>query len=180
MLYTNNPKFWASSYKKPHKLIPWLEHDRSLTDKLCSIKGQVALNVLSQQWVKPTWWDTFFLSIQEDTIFQREIIMESQGIPYWYARTIIPKTCYDRHETFFDRLKKESVRNLIFDNDAVRRVQFMVYPIDKQCIEFYWVNKLLPHFEGTAWVRLAEFSIQNNASFFLLEILLPELEGVCQ
>ena len=60
----------------------------------------------------------------------------------------------------------------------MHRVQFMVYPIDKQSIEFYWVNKFIPDFEGCAWVRLAEFSIQNSASFFLLEILLPELEDV--
>ena len=178
MLYTNIPKSLAVSFEKPPKLISWLEHNHSLTDKLRSIKGCVTLNVLSQQWIKPTWWDTFCLSITNETIFQREILMESQGIPYWYARTIIPKASYDLHTSFFNRLQNESVRNLIFDNEIVHRVQFMVYPIDKQSIEFYWVNKFIPDFEGCAWVRLAEFSIQNSASFFLLEILLPELEDV--
>lgn len=164
--------------EEPQGLIPWLHYSDSLTDKLKTAKGCVNLTLCSQGWIKPTWWDKYFLSIQNELIFQREIIMESQGTAYWYARTIIPQSCYELDKTFFKRLEHESIRNLIFESSDVRRVQFQVYPIDQQHLEFYWLSQFFPCIRGNVWVRLAEFSFQNKGSFYLAELLLPELEGV--
>lgn len=173
----NSNSILSTDIKESKLLSEWLNHKNSLTDKLLSAKGSVDLELLSQKWVKPTWWDNYLLPIKSDLLFQREIMMRSQNIDYWYARTIIPQQCYSLNPKFFYRLEHESIRNLIFGNEDVERVNMACYTIDKQCIEFHWVKKYINTLKGTLWVRFAEFSFQRLESFYLMEILLPELEN---
>lgn len=177
MHINSQPIFFAET-KDPEFLKDWREHQHSLTDKLKVAKGSTQLKLISQSWIKPTWWDRYLLQINDELIFQREIMMRHHGIDYWYARTIIPQKCYNLNPDFFKRLEKESIRNLIFDEDKVHRVHMINYPIDKQCIEFNWVKKHLNMVHGMLWVRLAEFSFQHLESFYIAELLLPELESV--
>lgn len=169
---------FAVEAQSSEQLAQWLHYRDSLTDKLMNIKGTVQLELISQQWVKTDWWDKNLLHIRDESVFQREIIMNSLGISYWYARSIIPKTCYDLDPVFFDRLQQESIKELIFGNGSVQRIHSIAYPIDQQCVEFYWVTKYIHLVEGILWVRLAEFSFKQQESFYLAEIILPELETV--
>ena len=168
----------AFDSQEPKNLSAWLNYHHSLTEKLQESLGAINLELLSQKWVKPCWWDYYFLQIKDDLVFQREIIMRSHGIKYWYARTIIPQKCYELNPALFDRLQKESVGNLIFGNNEVNRVAHHYYSVDHHCIEFYWVKKHINTIHGTLWVRFAEFSIRNQECFYLVEILFPELEKV--
>lgn len=177
-MYFNNQLILSADVKKLEPIVPWVGHQDSLTDKLKKSKGSVELKLISQKWVQPTWWDSFSLKIKDKLLFEREIIMSSQNIDYWYARTIIPQKCFDLDPIFFQRLKNESIRNLIFTGDIVQRVQMIDYPINNQCIEYYWIKKHINTFEDSFWVRLAEFSVHQSESFYLMEILLPELENV--
>lgn len=192
-MYINNNPLLVADSKKPISLSDWINHQNSLTDKLLASKGSIDLELLSQEWTTPTWWDKYLLQINlicdvedregeviksQQLVFQREILMRSENIAYWYARTIIPQKCYDLNPDFFGRLEKESIRNLIFGNHEVHRVLMTGYPIDKQCIEFYWVKKYINTIKGTLWVRFGEFSYHHMESFYLMEILLPELENL--
>ncbi|MCW8385763.1 chorismate lyase [Fluoribacter dumoffii] len=158
-------------------LTEWLNHPNSLTDKLYQIKGDARIQLLSQSWTYTDWWDRYLLQIPDERVFQREIIMKSHGIPYWYARSIIPKKCYELDPVFFGRLQNESIKNLIFDREKVSRLQCINYPVDQRCLEYYWVKKNLD-VTGVLWLRLAEFSFQHKESFYLVEIMLPELETI--
>lgn len=100
--------------KGPGLLKDWLEYQGSLTDKLKAMTGDAELERLSQNWSIPNWWDKYVLCIQDKSIFQREIVMKNQGIVYWYARSVIPQSCYALKPEFFNRLENESIRNLIF------------------------------------------------------------------
>lgn len=160
----------------PEKLSSWLYYSHSLTDKLKNEKGQCSLALLSQGWATASWWDKYNLLINEPFIYQREILMQAENITYWYARSVIPKSCYELNEAFFKRLEKESIRNLIFESDDVKRIDFKVYAIDNTCIEYHWLKPYLPLQEERLWLRLAHYSYCNQASFFLIEILLPSLE----
>ena len=177
MHINNQPLFFAES-NKPDALKDWREHQDSLTDKLHSAKGSIQLDVLSQKWIKPTWWDKYLLQINDEFIFQREIMMKHLDIEYWYARTIIPQKCYALNPDFFRRLENESIRNLIFNNDNVHRVTMINYPVNNQCIEFNWVKRNLNNVKTDIWARLSEFSFEHVESFYLIELLFPELEGV--
>lgn len=155
--------------------LEWLNYKQSLTDKLRNVKGDACIDLLTQHWVSTDFWSKSLLDVQDTLVFVREIIMRSHNTPYWYARTIIPKRCYDLAPDFFLRLHKESVRNLIFDTEQVTRINSINYPVDEQCVEFYWVRKYLPAVSGILWVRIAEFAFMEHASFYLIEIMLPEL-----
>ncbi|MGL5742496.1 MAG: chorismate--pyruvate lyase family protein [Legionella sp.] len=162
--------------QRSSRLLEWLEHQASLTDKLKQTNGDAQLELLSQNWVNADWWDKNVLQIQDERVFCREIMMKSHGIPYWYAMSIIPQQCYDLDPSFFDRLKNESIKNLIFDENRVQRTHSLSYPLDNQCIEFYWVQKHIPSVAGILWARLAEFVFQEKESFYLIELILPEIE----
>ncbi|KTD68092.1 MULTISPECIES: chorismate--pyruvate lyase family protein [Legionella] len=174
-----NPQsiFTVNAQSSEH-LSEWLNHQASLTDKLYQIKGDAQIELISQCWVNTDWWDKNLLQIQDEMAFQREIIMKSGGVAYWYARSIIPKKCYDLDPAFFGRLKDESIKNLIFNEEKVHRLKWFSYPADQQCLEYYWVKRHVNSVNGVLWVRLAEFSFQQKESFYLVEIMLPELERI--
>lgn len=174
-MYINKQPIYIADTKSPGFLHEWADHESSLTDKLERIIGRTHLSLLSQDWITPTWWDKCLLKISDDLLFQREILMKSQNIDYWYARTIIPKKCYDLDPEFFKRLETESVKNLVFGQDTVQRLSKIYYPIDPQCLEYYWIKKYIKGIQGTLCVRLAEYSFQKKQSFYLAEILLPAL-----
>src|SRR3989338_3245735 len=127
-MYINNQPVFTAETDHPEALSDWRVHPYSLTDKLLALKGSTQLELISQKWIKPTWWDTYLLQIKDTLIFQREIMMKHQNIDYWYARTIIPQKCYHINPDFFKRLEKESIRNLIFDSHLVHRVSMVSYP----------------------------------------------------
>ncbi len=177
-MFINNRPIFVASPKNIDSLRDWREYSHSLTNKLQTVKGTVQLDLISQKWTQSTWWDKYLLQIHDEFIFEREILMKHQNTVYWYARTIIPQKCYNSDPELFKRLEKESIRNLIFDNPKVHRVAMIDYPIDQQCIEFNWVKKHLNYIDGIIWVRLAEYSLNYLESFYLAELLLPELESV--
>ncbi|MFT4058254.1 MAG: chorismate lyase [Legionella sp.] len=160
------------------QFLEWVNYQDSLTDKLRKAKGDAHLELITQQWITTDLWSKSLLDVHDVSVFQREIIMKGYGVPYWYARSIIPQKCYDLEPEFFKRLEKESIRNLIFDEPRVRRINAINYPIDDQCVEFYWVKKYIDDIHGTLWVRIAEFLFQQQESFYLIEIMLPELGDI--
>lgn len=174
MLIHNQPIYVAEP-KNPEFLKDWREHAYSLTDKLQAALGSIQLEVISQLWKTPDWWDTHFLGIANELVFQREIMMKHHNVEYWYARTIIPYTCYYHDAEFFKRLEKESLKHLIFDTPRVNRIHRIDYSINSSCIEYHWVKKQLSWLDDILWIRLAEYSLDELQSFYLAEILLPEL-----
>lgn len=166
-----------SMIQVPKALESWLYYEQPLTDKLKMLSGDAELKLLSQDWVFSQFWDKDALDLEEN-IFQREIFMKSQGEVYWYARTIIPLSCYTIAPDFFKRLERESIRKLIFNEPKVQLVKRLVYSINDDSIEFQWMKRYLPTIQGTFGVRLAEFKFQEMGSFYLVEILFPKLGEV--
>ncbi|TAL61907.1 MAG: chorismate lyase [Legionella sp.] len=164
--------------EEPKGLISWVNYELSLTDRLEKLNGSAELELLSQNWVIPSWWERHVLKITDSQIFQREIMMRSHGKEYWYARTLIPQASYNLNPHFFNRLQKESIKNLIFDNPEVERQGLRTYAINAKCLEFYWIKKHLEQLNGTIWVRFADYLYTGLGPFYLLELLLPELEQI--
>ncbi|KTC78316.1 chorismate--pyruvate lyase family protein [Legionella brunensis] len=159
----------------PAVLLPWLTHELSLTDKLKDECGEASLSVLNQRWEQPNWWDKFVLGLSGKKVIHREIIMSACDTPCWYARTIIPDHCYQANPPFYDRLQKESLGVIVFNTPAVKRNQMIHYPINVSCLEYHWFPSVLTEENSRLWVRLSIFSLAHNATFHLVEILLPGL-----
>lgn len=168
----------TADVQAPLGLSQWLNHELSLTDKLVNCTGNAELEVISQRWATTSYWDRNVLNIVEPQVFQREILMRSHGKEYWYARSLIPQSCYEANPEFFDRLKNESIRNLIFNNPEVVRSQLVTYPVNSHCLEYYWVKNHLPSVNGPLWVRFCRYLYAGIQPFFLFELLFPELENL--
>ncbi|RUR19685.1 chorismate lyase [Legionella sp. km535] len=177
-MFINNQPIYTTQSTASASLRKWLEYEDSLTAKLISSMGGAELDRVFQNWAHTDWWTRYVLHIQDDRVFLREILMKNNGVEYWYARTIIPQSCYDSHQDFFNRLSNESIRNLIFGEPRVQKIQMICYPVDSECIEFQWVKNHLKSANGILWVRLAEYTVDQKHRFYLVEILLPQIESV--
>lgn len=169
------PDNLAASPVASEILNPWLVYTQSLTDKLRQETGDAQLSVINQNQIQATWWDRFVLKIDAQAVTQREILMSAHGNPCWYARTIIPENTLAANELFFGRLKQESLGDIIFGNDSIKRINMINYVIDANCIEYYWLDSAMRGQSQIFWARLAMFDMNGAAPFFLIEILLPGL-----
>lgn len=157
----------------PKQLKQWLDHDLPITSKLNALTGDAHLNLLFQGWLPSDWWSASMAQINEPC-FQRNIVMSSHGANYWYARSIIPQSCYQLENKFFNRLENESIRNLIYNEPKVRMLRRLIYPINEACLEWYWVTQFITS-NTTLWVRVKEYSFLDFGVFYLIEVFFPNL-----
>jgi chorismate lyase len=165
----------------PENILPWLTYVELLTEKLYNQAGNTSMSVLNQSQTTATWWDRYVLKLDFEAVFHREIVTSAWEKPCWYARTIIPMTTYKSHKLLFDKLRFESLGKLIFGNNKIKRESLEYYSINKQDIEFQWLTRDLYKESEILWVRRSVFYLPTNAKFYLVEILLPDLEKyTCQ
>ena len=168
------------TYRPPACLFPWLVYDKSLTQKLNSLVGTARLDVLNQAWEMPDSWDQTILSLNCEQVMHREILMWAFDSMCWYARSILPLSTYQANVTLFDRLKNESLGELIFNSHQIERVSLTHYAISPQSMEYAWLSDGMHENAPVLWVRLSEFrssmtESKESCSFYLIEILLPGL-----
>ena len=175
MVIQGNKKLYPVNQAAPEFLLPWLTHRDSLTQKLKNNTGCARLQVLKQQWEDIDWWDKNALIIQDDQVFRREIIMWANDEACWYARTTIPKQTYQAAPLLFDRLQTESLSELIFNEDRIKRNQLMYYAINEACVEYHWLPKNMLSNAPVLWGRLSTLMVNDTEPFYLVEILLPAL-----
>ena len=168
----------------PEKLLPWLTRDTSLTDHLFALTGEASLQLVSHLWLRSDWWDQYVLSIKQQTLLRREIVMISQKTPCWYARTIAEESTYQAYPEFFARLEHGSLNTLLFKEQLAVRESKVIYSVTKDNLEFYWIKQALSHLHYPAtilpldcelWGRRSRFLIDGQAPFYLIEFFLPGL-----
>ncbi|RUQ89716.1 chorismate--pyruvate lyase family protein [Legionella septentrionalis] len=167
--------FPSPAVEPPAKLLPWLTHRQSLTEKLKAITSGVRLQVLMQQWGWRGWWDNYILHLNSGRVLHREIVMKVGEEACWYGRTILPEKTYQHNAALFKRLQNESLGQLIFGANNIERISLVYYPITPKVIEYHWLDAALHHGAPALWGRLAEFIVCDHFPFYLLEILLPGL-----
>ena len=157
-------------------VLRWLTYQDSLTANLQVLANNVSLQILSQGWKGIGWWDNKVLNLTGNEVFIREILMSANKEPCWYARTIIPDITYKSAPDFFNRLGKESLNMLIFNETKVKREKLSYYAISNQTLEYYWLSSELHNNQSTLWVRISSFVFNKKFPFYLIEILLPAIE----
>lgn len=167
-----------SSYTPPPCLLPWLNYQLSLIDKLKSFTPLVNLEVLQHEWEMCNTWDIQTLQLKEETVLHREILVRAGEKPCWYARTIIPWSTYFKAESFFMRLEHEPLGHLIHHNPAISRKEFQYYAIAQKMFEYQWIQARIPISTPILWGRLSTFEWSKIARFYLVEVFLPDLVGI--
>lgn len=175
MIARNEKTFFPIEEEVPTLLLPWLTYQDSLTDHLREKAGTCRLQILNQQWISPQWWDYRVLSIDAKSLLHREILMHAGQDICWYARSLIPDTSFEADAAFFNRLKNESLGQLVFNEEKVKRTHLIYYPINQQSIEYHWLKHIAQPLTEVLWLRLSTFYLKDKYPFFLIEILLPGL-----
>ena len=159
----------------PLPLLSWLVHEQSLTQKLQSVAGDARLEVCDQRWEIANAWDQRVLNLDASTVMHRDITMWAFDSSCWYARTILPDATYQANSTLFDQLKHEPLGHLIFNGTEITRSSLVHYSITPSSEEYTWLSASLHQDAPILWLRLSEFKVEGQHSFFLVEILLPGL-----
>lgn len=166
----------SSTIKPQAYLLPWLNYRDFLTQKLRLEAGDARLQVIGQRWESPNWWDKYVLTLENEQVMHREILMWALDNCCWYARTIIPHTTYEINAIVFDRLQQESLGQIIFNGTAIKRNEMIIYAINAQSLEYYWLNESMHQEEAVLWVRRSTFMLNDRWPFYLIEIFLPGLK----
>ena len=164
-----------TQYKPPDKLLSWLTYPECLTAKLQIESGHAKLQLLSQQWASPDVWDRCVLNLHIEPVLHREILMWSADYPCWYARTIVPKTTYDKNPILFNRLKHQSLGQLIFQDKCINRHDMMHFYITEQSMEYAWLHQAMHQNSIVLWGRYSALMLHTIWPLFLIEIFLPGL-----
>ena len=158
-----------------NSLLEWLNCESFLTEKLKSLTGDATLRLLSQSLVKTSDWEHMILGVDDPFVLRREILMSSNKIPCWYARTVLPNSTYTANVDLFARLKHETLGHLIFSDAQITRASIKKYSITESCTEFSWLVPFLGQLPGALWMRRSTFHIHKTWPFFLMELYLPGL-----
>ena len=168
-----------SQLRCPQGLKEWMHARGSLTQKIAHYSHDTRIQLIQNDWARTTWWDLHVLDIRPQTAFIREILMMVDGRPWWYARTLIPKRTFEQKSALFQQLNTTSLGNILFNDDKIRRVDLIYYPIDKNYIEYHWALKETANDPKILWSRRTVFDV-NEFPLYLMEIFLPSmLERVC-
>lgn len=158
----------------PQKLCYWLNYPFELTALLKERSGQAELVVLQQCQVKTSWWDKFYLGLKGSLVTHRDILMRSGQKKCWFARSIFPEAIAQNHAALLQRLQHESLGQIIFNTPEISRDEFYYYPVTPSLAEYYWPSAIMQPPPHLLWARFSRFTIAME-SFFLVELLLPEL-----
>lgn len=159
----------------PQYLLPWLTCTTYLTEKLFSRSGNTRLQVCQQIWESANDWDKQNLALKDERVLHRDIVTYAWDHACWFARSILPEATYQAHEDLFARLNHEPLGNLIFHAQDIQRLSLRTYSITSQAPESTWLPHALRSEQGL-WLRLSVFQVKEAERFYLVEILLPDLE----
>lgn len=165
------PSFSSTFAPVPLELLSWLRHTDVMTDRLKSYAPQVSLKILEHDWVEANAWELKYLGI-EGSLLRRNVLIQSQNQPCWYARTMIPNTTYQRAPEFFDRLHQEPLAHLIYDEPRVTRCWIYSYGISPSQPEWLWWANLQYLAIERLWMRVSAFQFDQDDFFYLAELFL--------
>lgn len=164
----------------PLYLEPWLWERGSLTHKLKHYTDLSNIVLINQEWKTPNFFDKNTLSLTSDLIFNREIYMQVHTIPWWYAKTLIPKKTFVKRQLSFSQLHEHSLGDILFFDKNIKRLKFNPHKMLSKQIEYFLPIKALAKEVNYLWARRSIFSIENEP-LFLIEIFLPNmLESLCK
>ena len=159
----------------PQYLLPWLSCTSYLTKKLHAKSGHTRLQVCQEIWEPANAWDKEVLVLGSQQVLHRDILMYAREYPCWFARSVLPEKTFQSHHSLFQRLESEPLGNLIFENDDIQRLRLQTYCIQPGDSEYSWLPKTIQT-QQILWLRSSIFQVESTDCFYLIEILLPDLE----
>jgi chorismate--pyruvate lyase len=142
----------------------------SLTQRLITASdNNFSVQVYSQGWHTPYLDESRSLDINSRHLAQvRETLLLCNGIPWVFARSVIPASSLKGHARQLLKLNNRSLGSWLFNDSTMRRAAFELATIDTN-------NTVVPinlQMQQTLWGRRSKFTVQG-LPLLVAEIFLP-------
>lgn len=128
-------------------ILSWLTKPYILSDALKRRYGAVSVRVLSQDFQFPQEDEASALSLSsKETVFVREVALESGGVPRTQGRVVIPRKTYECLKPDLMKLGDKPIgETILYYNPQVKRGPFeYAYILEKNCFarrSLFWLEQ---------------------------------------
>ena len=154
----------------------WLFAPGSLTRLLQQASnGDFRVQLLSQGWQLPLPDEARLLGIRPKRYAMvRQVVLRCHGIPWVYARTIIPRTSLIGRQRRFVHLGDRPLGAVLFADPTMRRSEVQVTCLEPQMDLHRIACRELDDIPDTIWGRRSVFRL-SNSPLLVSEIFLPAI-----
>lgn len=157
----------------PERLRTWLFDPRSLTRRLCrACPGGFHVQVLSQRWDTPLPAEREQLALAlRERVLVREVLLTCHGIPWVFARSVIPRPCLRGPQRRLARLGQQPLGRVLFGSPRMRRATVSVRPAAADPLMLQCCTAPLGRTPHDAWQRSSVFR-RGDQALLVSEIFL--------
>lgn len=156
----------------PQRQRHWLFDSQSLTDKLVvASANQFRVEVLSQRIHQPLFSESQILNLaHQQYALLREVVLLGNGVPWVYARTVIPLSSLQGNLKRLRYLGNRSLGSALFADPHLRREVLQIAPIEASYLPACeWLHNTQP-----TWGRRSVFNLQGKP-LLVTEVFLESL-----
>lgn len=162
----------------PDGLLSWMLDSGSLTDRLKSAcSGQFRVQVLNERWKRPRWDENRTLGVRASTIaWVRQVQLLCNGIPWVFARTVIPVTTLTGAQRRLACLGSRPLGAFLFADPGMLRDPMELAPLRPGHAMFSEAVAGLDQKPGEIWGRRSVFRLRGKP-LLVTEVFLPPVGG---
>jgi len=156
--------------------LSWLLDSSSLTRRLInSCQGQFAVEVVSEQWLKPMRSEQIALGLRRANLARvREVRLLCDGIPWVFARTVIPYSTLQGPVRRLSMLGNKSLGAVMFADPSMRRGELEIASFTKSNLLYQPATCGLRNKPAKIWGRRSVFYLSGKP-LLVNEIFLPQI-----
>jgi chorismate--pyruvate lyase len=160
----------------PARLRAWLLDPASLTRRIvCACRGAFRVNVLDQAWRRPLKSEAQTLALHADRhALVRQVQLLCDGVPWVYARTIIPAATLSGPERRLARLRSRSLGAVLFSDPSMERGVTEIARLAPGDPLFALATRELDVRLAEVWGRRAVFRLSDKP-LLVTEVFLPAI-----
>jgi len=160
----------------PTDIRGWLSDPFSLTARLVEhCQGTFSVKVISQGWQRPMFNEALRLASRpEHYALIREVYLLCNGIPWVYARTVLPHATLRGQQRLLAHLGTRSLGSVLFADPGLRRDPVEIACIKPQHRLFRTATSQLEMSPSSIWGRRSVF-YTGGKPLLVNEVFLPPL-----
>lgn len=138
-----------------------------------------SINVVGENWQLPLPYEAELLKLDSQSqVLVREVLIESAGYRWMFARSIFPKQTLTGREYQLANLKNRSLGSVLFNDPDMQRSHFEMTCLMPGVYLYEKAIKLIDTSTEKLWARRSVFDLRGK-ELLLTEVFLPDIEKLC-